>query len=199
MSIPKVSLDLVLFLSIPGNHFSRVCSPGKKVHPAHGKPTMTDPPTLSSYLEAIELGMERGRYREILVVIEEALRHYPTSGSLLLWQAVVTQALGDTPAAIAFANKLLNHPHRSICQDARRLLGIWQAPQLRRPETWLTTIPDLSQLDAELARTVSPPKPPPPPPLRDPMDSGSSYAVIWFMLGIVIVVTGIGLAFSVVN
>jgi tetratricopeptide (TPR) repeat protein len=160
---------------------------------------MSDPPTLSSYLEAIERGMERGRYRETLALIEAALRYYPGNGQVLVWQAVVTEALGDTPAAIALADKLRHHPQVRIRADARRLLGIWQAPQLRRSEAWLTTIPDLNPLDSEPARIPAsrPPSPPPPPAPPLQANSGSSYAVIWFLLGVVTVATCIGLALKV--
>lgn len=155
---------------------------------------MVDSPSLESYLSAIEWGMAKGAYRETQDLVRVALSHYPDSGEVALWEAIVTQALGDTAQAIALGERLLQHPQRSVRQDAKRFLAIWRAPQLRRSESWLVQIPDLSSPDAQAGRLVSPTKPATPAPAETPppLASGSSYAVIWFLLGAVAVITCVG-------
>ncbi|MEN9206492.1 MAG: hypothetical protein Q6J68_07395 [Thermostichales cyanobacterium SZTDM-1c_bins_54] len=153
---------------------------------------MAEQPALEDYLRAIEWGMEKGAYQKTRELVQVALGHYPGEGQLCLWEAILTQALGDTKQAIVLAERLLQHPQRPIRQDAKRFLTIWRAPQLRRSESWLVQIPELTAGNAQPGRVVSAPKPPSPPPTPTPAPTGSSYSVIWFLLGAVAVVTCLG-------
>jgi hypothetical protein len=150
----------------------------------------------------------RGSYRQVLQQIEMALQHYPDSGSLRLWQAITTEALGQTAAAIALTRPLLQHPDPEIAQQARYLVWIWEAPRLRRPPEWLSQIPDLTQLpeSRELlptsalrsrpatAQPASLPhnRPDPPEDLEPANPSQLDNRMIWIALGIVLLTTGIG-------
>ncbi|NJK64918.1 MAG: tetratricopeptide repeat protein [Synechococcaceae cyanobacterium SM2_3_1] len=103
-------------------------------------------PSLAASLALIEAHFERGRYRQALEQVEEALETHPQSGSLRLWRAISLEAMGYTPEAIAVVRTLLHYPEWDISQQADYLLYIWQAPRLQRPQAWLSEIPDLSHL-----------------------------------------------------
>ncbi len=105
-----------------------------------------NPPSLAEAIALIEAHFERGRYRQALEQVEEALQAHPQSGSLRLWRAMSLEAMGYTTEAIAVVRTLRHHPDRDICQQAEYMLYIWQAPRLRRPQAWLSEIPDLSHL-----------------------------------------------------
>jgi len=102
---------------------------------------------LSQHLALIQLRFERGQYRQALEEVKQAQSRYPQSGKLRLWQALAQEALGETQEAILLAQTLLRNPDPEVAQQARYVLGIWQAPRLRRPAEWLSEIPDLSRLE----------------------------------------------------
>ncbi|MDX2273028.1 MAG: hypothetical protein NW237_13920 [Cyanobacteriota bacterium] len=166
-------------------------------------PSLPDPRPLSDYLLAIQSGFERGSYREVLTWVEAALRHYPQSGSLRLWQALTIEALGQTTQAIELMQMLVHHPDPEIAQQAKYLVYIWKAPRLQRPPAWLSEIPDLSQL-ADSAVTLGSRLPPlpqqrsrttPPPPVvnSDPaLSEQSDRTMIWMWLAVVASVIGLG-------
>ncbi|MFQ3615004.1 MAG: hypothetical protein SNJ68_15020 [Cyanobacteriota bacterium] len=105
---------------------------------------------MPQHLALIQSGFERGQYRQVLEQIRQAQSRYPQSGKLRLWQALAQEALGQTQEAILLAQALVRNPDPEVAQQARYILGIWQAPRLRRPPEWLSEIPDLSHLeDAE--------------------------------------------------
>ncbi|ERN43002.1 hypothetical protein KR51_00003130 [Rubidibacter lacunae KORDI 51-2] len=107
----------------------------------------------SSFQDAFRLGkqyFERGRYRESIEAFKAAsqlvdpfTRRY---GDSQLWLVTAYQASGSTAEAIALCQQLLNHPHSEIRSQSRNLLAILQAPQLKRPQAWMTQIPDLGTL-----------------------------------------------------
>ncbi|MFS8856503.1 tetratricopeptide repeat protein [Synechococcus sp. H55.7] len=102
---------------------------------------------LTQHLALIQSKFERGDYRQALEQIKQAQSRYPQSGKLRLWQALAQEALGETQEAIRLAQTLLRNPDPEVAQQARYVLGIWQAPRLRRPAEWLSEIPDLSRLE----------------------------------------------------
>jgi hypothetical protein len=51
------------------------------------------------------------------------------------------------PVAIALCQKLTRHPHMETRKQAKRLLAILEAPQLRMHPEWRVEIPDMSQLE----------------------------------------------------
>ncbi|MFQ3613600.1 MAG: hypothetical protein SNJ68_07795 [Cyanobacteriota bacterium] len=102
---------------------------------------------MPQHLALIQSGFERGQYRQVLEQVRQAQSRYPQSGKLRLWQALAQEALGQTQEAILLAQTLVGNPDPEVAQQARYILGIWQAPRLRRPPEWLSEIPDLSQLE----------------------------------------------------
>lgn len=102
---------------------------------------------LSQHLALIQLRFERGQYRQALEEVKQAQSRYPQSGKLRLWQALAQEALGETQEAILLVQTLLRNPDPEVAQQARYVLGIWQAPRLRRSAEWLSEIPDLSRLE----------------------------------------------------
>jgi hypothetical protein len=108
--------------------------------------TLPEDLRLPQHLALIQAGFERGQYRQVLEQVRQAQSRYPQSGKLRLWQALAQEALGQTQEAILLAQTLLRNPDPEVAQQARYILGIWQAPRLRRPPEWLSEIPDLSQL-----------------------------------------------------
>ena len=66
--------------------------------------------------------------------------------------------------AIALCQKLTRHPHIETRKQAKRLLAILEAPQLKIHPEWRVEIPDMSQIDSSASqfRQVSkqPPKRP---------------------------------------
>ncbi len=102
---------------------------------------------LHQHLARIEASFERGQYRQALEQAKQAQSHYPQAGKLRLWQALAQEALGETQEATRLLQTLLSNPDPEVAQQARYVLGIWQAPRLRRPAEWLLEIPDLSQLE----------------------------------------------------
>ena len=109
--------------------------------------TLPEDLRLSQHLALIQLRFERGQYRQALEEVKQAQSRYPQSGKLRLWQALAQEALGETQEAILLAQTLLRNPDPEVAQQARYVLGIWQAPRLRRPAEWLSEIPDLSRLE----------------------------------------------------
>ncbi len=109
--------------------------------------TLPEDLRLPQHLALIQAGFERGHYRQVLEQVQQAQSRYPQSGKLRLWQALAQEALGQTQEAILLAQTLLRNPDPEVAQQARYVLGIWQAPRLRRPPEWLSEIPDLSQLE----------------------------------------------------
>ena len=98
--------------------------------------TPSTPTSLNTYLEGIQALHESGRYRKALDAIATALEHYPKTDSLLLWQAIATNAIGETDRAISLVKPLANSGDFETRQQARYLAQIWSAPPLQRHEEW---------------------------------------------------------------
>ncbi|MEM6446094.1 MAG: hypothetical protein AAF704_05945 [Cyanobacteria bacterium P01_D01_bin.123] len=101
-------------------------------------------PTASAYVDRVEALFERGDYRGTLSLVAEALESYPESTALRLWQAIATDASGDTESAIALVRPLTQMGDRETRTQASYLLRIWQAPRLARPQTWMTDVPTVT-------------------------------------------------------
>lgn len=98
----------------------------------------------SQYVDRVEALFERGNYRETLELLSQALAAHPESIALRLWQAIVTDAAGDTDTAIELVRPLTRGGDRETRQQASYLLKIWQAPRLERPQAWMTDVPSVS-------------------------------------------------------
>ena len=103
---------------------------------SHTLNTPSPPISLDTYLEGIQALFESGRYRRTLDAISAALENYPKTESLLLWEAIATNAIGETEKAISLVKPLANSGDLETRQQARYLSQIWSAPSLQRHEEW---------------------------------------------------------------
>ena len=91
---------------------------------------------------------ERGQYRQSVEYLEAAREFTNLSsrvgGEAQMWLVTAYQAAGQQKEAVALAGELTTHPHPEIRQQAKRLLYIIQAPELKRPKEWMSEIPDLA-------------------------------------------------------
>ncbi|MBF2056678.1 MAG: tetratricopeptide repeat protein [Cyanobacterium sp. T60_A2020_053] len=95
-----------------------------------------------------KLAFERGQYRLSVECLESACKlipqRTPQGGEVQLWLVNAYQAKGDTGRALELCQYLCSHPHGETKSQAVRLLYILQAPELQRPSSWMTPIPDLT-------------------------------------------------------
>jgi tetratricopeptide (TPR) repeat protein len=95
------------------------------------------------------LAFEKGQYRLSVELLEAASKLVPPAtrlgGEAQFWLVSAYQATGQTQEAIALCRQLSRHPHPEIRKQGIRLLYILEAPRLKRPQEWMSQIPDLSQ------------------------------------------------------
>lgn len=100
---------------------------------------------------------ERGQYRDSVQHLEKASaqanRNSRLGGEIQLWLVTAYEAAGQRTEAIALCELLKRHPDSETSKQARRLLYIMQAPQLKRPTEWLTQIPDLGAVSDNDTKT----------------------------------------------
>ncbi|MEM7725086.1 MAG: tetratricopeptide repeat protein [Cyanobacteria bacterium P01_A01_bin.45] len=100
---------------------------------------------------------EGGKYREAVENLEKANALLPRnsriSGEVRLWLATAYEAAGRTDDAIALCEQLKRHPFMETSKEAKRLQYILKAPRLKRPQEWMTEIPDFSALDDNDGKT----------------------------------------------
>lgn len=104
-----------------------------------------------------KLALERGRYKTSIEELEKAKKlinpHSKLGGEVRLWLASAYQAGNQVQSAIAQCQELAKHPSPEIRKQSERILYILKAPALKRPEEWLTKIPDLSKLSDDESKT----------------------------------------------
>lgn len=100
--------------------------------------------------QAGKAAFERGQYRQSVQHLEKAsalvARNSRLGGEVQIWLVTAYEAAGQTEGAIALCQQLKRHPHPETSKQAKRLLYILQAPQLKRPDEWMTKIPDLGSV-----------------------------------------------------
>lgn len=100
-----------------------------------------------------KIALERGRYKTSIEELEKAKKlinpQSKLGGEVRLWLVSAYQAANEVQSAIALCKDLAKHPSPDIRKQSERILYILNAPALKRPEKWLTKIPDLSQLPEE--------------------------------------------------
>ncbi len=93
---------------------------------------------------------ERGDYRVAVQRLEAASalmsRNTILGGEARIWLVMAYEAAAQTEEAIALCQQLSRHPDSETSKQSKRLLYILQAPQLKRPEEWMTKIPDLEAI-----------------------------------------------------
>lgn len=127
--------------------------------------------------QAGQVAFENGQYRRSIEHFVKAAAladgNSRLSGEVQMWLVTAYEAAGQRAEAIALCKQLHQHPNWETRQQSRRLVYILEAPQLKRPDEWLTKIPDLNSLndneakirlrDASSASKPSRPRPQPEP------------------------------------
>lgn len=118
---------------------------------------MTDLEIVKTEYQAGIAAFERGQYRFAVQHLEKAgalvAHNSRTGGEVQIWLVTAYEAAGQRMEAIALCEQLKLHPDLETKKQARQLLYIMQAPQLKRPTEWLTQIPDLGTLPGNEAQT----------------------------------------------
>jgi tetratricopeptide (TPR) repeat protein len=101
--------------------------------------------------QAGKTAFERGDYRQSVQALEKAVslaaRNTRLGGEMQIWLVTAYQAAGQQQQAIGLCEQLSRHPDLQTRKQAKRLLFILQAPQLKTRPEWLTEIPDLGAID----------------------------------------------------
>ena len=97
-----------------------------------------------------KVAFERGDYRASIKQLEAACalmsRNSRLGGEAQIWLAIAYEAAGQQSEAIALCQQLSRHPDIETRKEGKRLLYILQAPKLKRPDEWMTKIPDLGAI-----------------------------------------------------
>ncbi|BAY22838.1 hypothetical protein NIES2100_26020 [Calothrix sp. NIES-2100] len=116
-----------------------------------------------SRYQAGKVAFETGHYREAVENLEKASallsRNSRFGGEVDIWLVTAYEAAGRTEEAIALCEQLKRHPYSETSKQARHLLYILKAPKLKRPNEWMTEIPDLGKLpenESQIRVTVKP-------------------------------------------
>lgn len=100
--------------------------------------------------QAGKAAFERGEYRTAVKHLEIATaligRNSRLGGEAQLWLVTAYEAADQRTEAIALCEQLTRHPDLETNKQGKRLLYILKAPQLKRPEEWMTRIPDLGTI-----------------------------------------------------
>ena len=142
---------------------------------------------------------ERGQYRQAIEHLETAKslvdKTSRLGGEVQIWLVTAYEALGEGEKAIALCQTLIRHPHIETRKQAKRLLAILEAPQLRLHPEWQVEIPDMSKLEEShsqfrQATVASKPKPRAkkrPQPQPEPVDlsqvNTKDNQFIWLAIG----------------
>jgi tetratricopeptide (TPR) repeat protein len=108
--------------------------------------------------QAGETALERGEYRAAVDYFTRSLAEIaPNSrqgGEIQILLVTALQASGQIDLAITRCQSLLRHPRPDIRQSSKQILYIMQAPELKRPQEWMTEIPDLTNLDDDFGNSA---------------------------------------------
>ncbi|MGB7440859.1 MAG: tetratricopeptide repeat protein [Coleofasciculaceae cyanobacterium] len=100
--------------------------------------------------QAGKAAFERGDYRASVKYLVQAIalvnRNSPIGGETQIWLVTAYEAAGQKEEAVALCQQLSKHPDLETRKQGKNLLYILQAPQLKRPAEWMTTIPDLAEI-----------------------------------------------------
>ncbi|NMF82122.1 tetratricopeptide repeat protein [Nodosilinea sp. P-1105] len=156
----------------------------------------------TQYLQGQE-AFDRGRYRTAIACFETAMTLVnPTTslgGDIQIWLVNAYSAVGRQPDAIALCQTLTQHPDLEVRKQAKNLLYILQAPQLKRPSNWMSQIPDLGagaeaadrKAYVVAAKTTPRKRPQPEPEPLDPSQINSKdNGFLWVALGAVALILG---------
>ncbi|MEO0410116.1 MAG: hypothetical protein AAF289_22450, partial [Cyanobacteria bacterium P01_A01_bin.135] len=125
----------------------------------------------------------------------------PFSGEVQIWLVTAYQAKGQVEEAIALCRRIMAHPDYLTAKQARRLLYILEAPKLKSRPEWITSIPDLSDLEAggsgkgisqyQPPRKLRKPKPKAKPEPEDLSQMNTAEnGFVWLGLGLIVLLAG---------
>lgn len=110
-----------------------------------------------------KIAFEKGHYRLSIENLEKACQlasfYTRVGGEARIWLVNAYEAAQKTEDAIALCEDLTTHPHGETKRQALRLLYILKAPRLKRPEEWITKIPDLNADDNKRIKYTPPSNP----------------------------------------
>jgi tetratricopeptide (TPR) repeat protein len=93
---------------------------------------------------------ENGQYREAMENLETAssltTKNSRLGGEIRIWLATAYEAVGRNEDAVALCQQLKRHPYSETSKQAASLEYIWTAPKLKRPQEWMTEIPDFGNI-----------------------------------------------------
>ncbi len=150
---------------------------------------------------------ERGNYRQAVGHFESAVELAKATtglgGEIQTWLVNAYSAVGRQTEAIALCETLTRHPDLETRKQAKNLLYILQAPQLKRPSEWMSAIPDLGAIadkgaqTSGLSRSAVVPRPtsqpnskPDPTPLDPSQINSRDNGFLWIALASVALVLG---------
>ncbi|MGB3613949.1 MAG: tetratricopeptide repeat protein [Elainellaceae cyanobacterium] len=149
---------------------------------------------------------ERGQYRQAVQHFEKAAslvgKISPFSGEVQIWLVTAYQARGQMEDAVSLCRRITHHPDYITAKQARRLLYILEAPKLKSRPEWMTSIPDLSQIEDgggsnQGISRQQPPKrsrQPKPKPKPEPVDlsqvNTADNGFVWLGLGLTVLLAG---------
>jgi tetratricopeptide (TPR) repeat protein len=134
---------------------------------------------------------ERGQYRLSIQQLTAALESIPKGsregGDVQIWLISAYQGLGDSATATELCRQLTRHPNGRIREQANQLLYILEAPRLKRPDEWMSQIPDLEKLpdsEPKFQKGSSKKKTEAiPPPMK--LDQQRENRFVWVAIGVI--------------
>ncbi|MEA5534208.1 tetratricopeptide repeat protein [Crocosphaera sp. XPORK-15E] len=147
--------------------------------------------------------LQRGQYRLSVQTLEEAKALINLSsrlgGDVQMFLVTAYQGVGRLEDAIAVCEELTRHPNLEIRQQSQQVLYILKAPKLKRPDAWMTKIPNTNP-EATDNPSYLQAKPTSKPPEKPPLEledlskiNTEDNAFIWVALGLLLIILG-GLA-----
>ncbi len=137
---------------------------------------------IRQHYHAGKAAFERGQYRQAIQSLETAFnlvsRTTRIGGEIQIWLITAYEAAGLRQEAIDLCQKAARHPDNETAKQGRRLLYILKAPRLKTRPEWVTTIPDLGDLEegssaptlSSKVPKVKKPRRPKPKPEPEPID-----------------------------
>ena len=140
--------------------------------------------------------LDRGEYGQVLRLLEPLQQERSpltaAGAELRLLMATALMGQGRTDQAAACCRSLVRCQDPTLRAQAKALLMVLEAPELRRPSNWSLTLPDLTGTTplegvgaAVSRRSRRRPEPPPPPPVgptRAPVGFAVVVAVVLLLL-----------------
>ncbi|MGF1588914.1 MAG: outer membrane protein assembly factor BamD [Pleurocapsa sp.] len=109
--------------------------------------------------QAGQQALERGQYRlsieNLSAATELVAPNSRQGGEAQIWLVTAYQAAHKIDEAIALAQDLVTHPDTKTREQAQRILYIIKAPVLKRPQEWMSEIPDLTEAEQSASRYVA--------------------------------------------